>query len=257
MSIHRMRFWLRRQLGRYVHARLRRRVSPWSARVPGAITLVIAPHPDDEAFGCGGLIAHRISLGEELHVAYLTDGSASHPGHPEYPPAAIASLRADEARVSTGSLGVSSSRLHFLGAPDGRLSHLDAPTREDLIQKIAGLIEAVRPDELLIASRHDGSSEHSGAAVLVQAALATIAARPRLLEYQVWSRWNPRLAGPALRHATAIYAHQLSPREAQLKSNAINVYRSQIEPLAPWHYSSLPPRFAEMFRPPVEFYFEF
>lgn len=36
--------------------------------------MVIAPHPDDELFGCGGVLLKAISKGAEVTVVYLTDG---------------------------------------------------------------------------------------------------------------------------------------------------------------------------------------
>ena len=36
--------------------------------------LVFAPHPDDEALGCGGLIQQAVELGAEVRVIFQTDG---------------------------------------------------------------------------------------------------------------------------------------------------------------------------------------
>ena len=36
--------------------------------------IVFAPHPDDETFGCGGLIPKRLSENYEVSVVVLTDG---------------------------------------------------------------------------------------------------------------------------------------------------------------------------------------
>src|SRR5690349_14548383 len=51
-------------------------------------TVVIAPHQDDETLACGGVIARKRSEGLPVHVIFITDGSASHPGHPRLGPPA-------------------------------------------------------------------------------------------------------------------------------------------------------------------------
>ncbi len=61
------------------------------------ITIVFAPHQDDETLGCGALIAHKRNDGQPVHVVFLTDGSCSHPNHPRVTPVEIAELRAQEA----------------------------------------------------------------------------------------------------------------------------------------------------------------
>lgn len=248
---------LRLALGRHIHARLRKNHRPWPAR-PTATTLVFAPHPDDEALGCGGLIAHRAGSGETVHVVFITDGAASHPGHPLHAPEDISALRAKEARLAAGILGVPQENLAFLNAPDGRLPHLDTTRRTELVAAISRLIGRIAPDEILITSRHDGSTEHAAASRLLRDALAaTPGPQPRLLEYLVWSRWNPLLVRPAFASPVAIHCHRLSEKEAGLKHEAIHVYRSQIEALAPWPRAVLPEGFVRMFNEPEEFFFEF
>ena len=41
--------------------------------------LVIAPHPDDEVFGCGGMLAHHAAQGATVRVLVLTDGAGGAP----------------------------------------------------------------------------------------------------------------------------------------------------------------------------------
>lgn len=38
--------------------------------------LVLAPHPDDETLGCGGLLARAADQGLRPRVAFLTNGAA-------------------------------------------------------------------------------------------------------------------------------------------------------------------------------------
>jgi len=45
------------------------------ARLPAQSALVFAPHPDDEVFGCGGLIAAWLAAGVPVHVVLVSDGA--------------------------------------------------------------------------------------------------------------------------------------------------------------------------------------
>lgn len=42
--------------------------------LPGKKVVVLAPHPDDEVFGCGGTLAQMAAAGAEIDVFILTDG---------------------------------------------------------------------------------------------------------------------------------------------------------------------------------------
>ena len=76
--------------------------------------LILAPHPDDESLGCGGLIASCCAAGRPPLVALLTDGSGSHPHSMRYPPERLASVREAEARHAVSILGLCRDRLRFL-----------------------------------------------------------------------------------------------------------------------------------------------
>jgi LmbE family N-acetylglucosaminyl deacetylase len=83
--------------------------------------LVVAPHPDDETLGCGGLIALAAQAGREVVVAALTDGAASHPRSRLYPPDTLAQVRRDELRRAVEILGDGRVETLAFGAPDGEL----------------------------------------------------------------------------------------------------------------------------------------
>src|ERR1035438_8855348 len=86
------RLCLRRAVGWLVRAALRIRSRPLP-RNAVASALVVAPHPDDEAFGCGGTVALLVRNRAAVQVVFITDGSASHPAHPTAAPDAIAARR--------------------------------------------------------------------------------------------------------------------------------------------------------------------
>src|SRR5215203_6825970 len=56
--------------------------------------LVLAPHPDDETLGCGGIIPLHLQAGDDVRIAIVTDGRRSHAGGLDAD--AMAALRARE-----------------------------------------------------------------------------------------------------------------------------------------------------------------
>ena len=147
--------------------------------------VVLAPHPDDESLGCGGLIALAAEAGIDVHVAVLTDGSGSHPGSKRFPPAALARLRADEVREAAALLGVTAKRVHLLGARDTRAPH-DGPEFARLVETLAGLLRAAGAQTLFTTWRHDPHGDHVAAHAIARHAAASVGARLRC--YSVWGR---------------------------------------------------------------------
>src|ERR1700733_13799140 len=60
---------------------------------PGARAVIVAPHPDDEILGTGGLLAQLSDLGRKVLIIAVTDGTASHPDSPQWPAARLAAIR--------------------------------------------------------------------------------------------------------------------------------------------------------------------
>src|SRR5260221_7913377 len=83
--------------------------------------LVLAPHPDDETFGCGGTIRMLTKRGVAVDVAFLTRGEMGLQGHA--PSAQVsremAETRSREARAACGVLGV--RQITFLNGHDMQL----------------------------------------------------------------------------------------------------------------------------------------
>src|SRR5688572_25174859 len=53
-------------------------VVPYSAtELRGERLLILAPHPDDEVIGCGGLIAKHVAEKRQVRVVIATDGAAA------------------------------------------------------------------------------------------------------------------------------------------------------------------------------------
>ena len=89
--------------------------------------LVLAPHPDDEVLGCGGVIQQALASKLPVRVVFLTYGDHNewafmiYRKHPVIEPGAVRRLgmvRHDEAVAAAKVLGLSSDELIFLGYPD-------------------------------------------------------------------------------------------------------------------------------------------
>ena len=135
---------------------------------------VIVPHADDETLGCGGLIAAAADRGIHVIVTVLTDGSASHPGSAEWPPARLARRRQREVRAAVAALTNGRGTLAFADAPDGQLA--DHPA--------AAL--AVPPADLFVTCWRDDPHPDHAAAFAIADAVARRHTRP-LLAFPLWA----------------------------------------------------------------------
>lgn len=226
--------------------------SAYPLRLKNAV--VFAPHQDDETFGCGGLIARKRNEGFPVHVVFITDGSASHPGHARFSPAELASLRHSEACEALAILGVESCAIHFLDEPDGTLGKLDSVRRAHLVARIVELLRTLKPDEIFLPCSPDGSSEHDAAFIFVIEALQQSQLQPEIWQYPVWTWWNPLLL---FRRVFFARGHCRVPTEDYqlIKHRAVACYQSQTEPLAPENEPSLPPELVKMFNSEIEYFF--
>ncbi len=140
---------------------------PYAASVlPGTRVLVLAPHPDDEVFGCGGALADLASRGASIDVLLVTDGGAG--GADEADRRRIAAIRAGESRAALQILG--GGTVHAGGLPDRGLGER-FPELETLIA--AWLVKTV-PDLVLAPSPVETHPDHRAVAY----ALLALARRP-------------------------------------------------------------------------------
>ncbi len=219
------------------------------------VTLIVSPHQDDDVLGCGGLIARKRLDGYPVHVAYITDGSASHKAHPALTPAAVTHLRNTEARAALRKLGVETPAIHFLGAQDGTLAHLSPDQAAVVVRQLREVIDRVRPDEIFTPCRKDGSSEHEASFGLLTLALGAGPRHARLYEYPVWSWWNPVLLVRPYFTSRRVVSFNFKGY-GFLKQAALACHRSQFEPTPPWTKPVIAPDFTALFAGDEEFYFE-
>ena len=187
--------------------------------IGGGTCLVLAPHPDDESLGCGGLIAACVAAARPPRSGDPDRWRRVASGVPRVSPGRLRAVRAEEARRAVAGLGLPEDRLAFLGVPDTAAPH-DGPGFDAVVAKLLALVEG-DCTAILAPWRHDPHCDHE-AASLVAAAVAEKAGI-RHIAYPVWgwtlpddaaipgdpgSGWRLEIAAFLGAKQNAIRAHQ-------------------------------------------------
>ena len=155
---------------------------------PGESLLVLAPHYDDEALGCGGLLA-GLEDKSGVCVVFACNGRGS-PGlrRPAPAPGApdIGAVRAAESRAALAVLGVPASAIRELGFPDGSL----APRQPELRLAVERLVGELKPRAILAPFRFDRHPDHMALSRAVLSLPAVREGRVALFEYFVYVRFR-------------------------------------------------------------------
>lgn len=186
----------------------------------GQRAIIVAPHPDDETLGCGGLLQLLATYHRKTILIAATDGTASHPGSRLWPAERLARIRPDETRNALRLLGLHETTVIRAGISDGAVS--------GNARKLAALIEQqVRSGDVIFCPwKYDGHPDHEACALAATVAMRNTSAR--LVEFPIWMwHWaipeDPRIPWHRARRL------QLGEDLIERKRAAVNCYHSQIE----------------------------
>ncbi|MBC6697490.1 PIG-L deacetylase family protein [Hymenobacter puniceus] len=192
-------------------------------------TAVIAPHPDDESLGCGGLLALLAQAGLPVWCVLVSDGAMSHPNSQKFPGPRRQAIREQELQMALAELGVGAQMLLPLGLPDGAVPTPDTPAGAETVKRLTDFFRRTRPATVLVPWRRDPHPDHRATNLLVRAALAELTPLPRLIEYLVWA-WE-RAIPADLPHANEATGWRLDIEPVlKQKAQAIAAHRSQLAP---------------------------
>ncbi len=144
--------------------------------------LILAPHADDEAIGCGALIARKAAAGAEVVIVIASDGRAAKRAD-EIGGDELAGLRRREAIEAAAALGLPPEAVRFLEFEDSKPDQ----NRRPLLEAIRRVAADVQPDE--IYSPH--ADQHADHHTLSEVARVAFTGGPaRFFEYPVryWVR---------------------------------------------------------------------
>lgn len=199
MGIRKLDKWIRTKIGGYVLPEIVKS-KEWVIK-PTDRLCILAPHADDEAIGCGGLL---IKYGTQCDVILLTDGSK---GGDRNKPEEVAAVRIKEFEKAMKYFKIANYQI--LGARDGYLIDFYDKFRQ---------IDFSGYDYVLMPHPHDAHKDH----IVPQAFFTRLKKENKKIKaktvyYEVWG---------AMTYPT----HYMDISDVvEEKKNGINVYVSQTE----------------------------
>lgn len=185
----------------------------------GRNAAVLAPHPDDEVFGCGGTLAALCREAIPVHVAILTDGQQWTAD------SAPQNQRRNESKCAARILGYSPPE--FWGLYDSTL--LNIP---DLARRIETWIESLQADIVFAPSIWEMHRDHRACAQAACEAVLALKGKVTLAMYEIGHPLTPNLLVDitpvvALKdQAVACFQSQLTRQAFDRQIKALNTYRT-------------------------------
>lgn len=202
-------------------------------QLASGMIVIVAPHMDDEALACGGLIA-RLPYKNRIHIIYATDGMKS--------PAPIIvgrdqvstnldKIRMQESVEAMRILGITEQNLHFLCLPEAELQKHGAALKH----KIQQIVEILSPQFMFVPFRYDRHLDHLAVNHAVVSLLEEGISSAQLVEYFVYYRWRLLPKRDIRKYIKPQLIHKLDiAGVAEQKRQALDSFTSQTTIYYPW-----------------------
>lgn len=206
--------------------------------------LIVAPHPDDEVFGCGSLIRHAVLAGKDVRVLLLSKGE--NVGIDEHLNAEEIKARRQKMTYKANALlGLEKDRITFLDFCDGGISFQN---REEY-NKMVAYVRDFAPQQVFVTSRWEVFPDHLIAHQMICELFAHTSTE--IYEYCVWFWFFFKF-----RHVYKLFGKQVLvlPTDAVLKGRAVEAYFVERGPNTSPLSGDLPKEMIEASLAPKEYY---
>lgn len=207
--------------------------------------VIISPHPDDEVFGCGGLISTLRKQGSNVEIIFLSKGEGIikiYSRKDEFIKA-----RANLSQKALDFLGVSSDHIHYLDFKDGKFRE----TNPKEFDKLKNLILKLNPDVLFYPHHWDGSPDHEFASNCIKNITSNLDF-PKY-EYCVWLWHHTKLWKTFILDYKNCLRHKV---DLNVKKKASNIYTTAKDKEGIYYSGKLPELFLEAVNWKYELYFK-
>ena len=139
--------------------------------------LVLAPHPDDDVIGCGGILDIYQKKGAKITIVYMTDGRK---GNPNYDEDRLVLKRREEARRAADVIGI--DELMFL---DNRDTELSATPKA--VKELRDILYEVKPEAVFLPFLLDNHQDHRATNDILIRSSRTYKAPLTCYGYEIWT----------------------------------------------------------------------
>jgi LmbE family N-acetylglucosaminyl deacetylase len=164
---------------------------PVRTTAPAGRIVVLAPHMDDEVFGCGGTLAKVADGGGDVTVLFMTNGRKGYAAHTVAGRSAaeiagwearLSATRKEESRRAAKILGYGDAV--YFDLPDGALA-----CTTDAVRRLASALRSLQPDAIFLPFLTDVHHDHWVTNVVFAEAAPAAALRPDVTcwGYEVWT----------------------------------------------------------------------
>lgn len=201
-------------------------MSNWSKQ----ILLVIAPHPDDEVLGCGGLMHHIKRLGGKVYIQFLTNGDTK-----DFSRIGSSSIRTREKEIKSLVRYYSLDGYHIAFTGNTHHLKLDAVGRKqviDLIERGSPLaIERIKPTIITFPSIFSYNQDHLVTAQATHTALRPSEPKNKHYIKLVLAYEMPADHWSLSAHPPPNFFVPLTKKDLSKKLKGVAIYRSQLRPV--------------------------
>jgi LmbE family N-acetylglucosaminyl deacetylase len=160
-------------------------IRPVTLKAPfGKSVLVVAPHQDDEAIGCGGALILQVRSGNAAAVVMLQDGADDH-AELGMTRQQLMNLRNEESCKAAEAIGMEPPRF---------LNHASlAAATAQASEQVRAIIDQHRVDAVFVPFVLDAHPDHQTANYILADALKKIPWQVRVFGYEVWGLCIPNV----------------------------------------------------------------
>ncbi len=205
---------------------------------PAVHTLVVAPHPDDETLGAGGLIARLRSLEIPVTIAAVTDGEHAYEDVP-----ALSEVREREQTQALAVLGVEPAGIHRFRLKDSGV----AAQEQALIELLLPL--ASSNTHILAPWEGDFHPDHEACGRAAREVAHRTGAQLTFYLFWTWHRGTPEIFDGQNAVAFALTPHELDSKLAALGKHRSQLEHPSGEPILPRNLLAPAKRSFEVFLP--------